>query len=72
MERLDKEVIPNLNKLMDNLNTVISGNKKEITKTLYNANQTLTDVSMAAKSLRNFADYVERHPESLLKGKKDK
>lgn len=72
MERLDKEVIPNLNKLMNNLNTVIAGNKKEITKTLYNANQTLTDVSMAAKSLRNLTDYIERHPESLLKGKKDK
>jgi paraquat-inducible protein B len=72
MERLNKEVIPNVNKLIENLNTVISVNKKEITKTLYNTNQTLTDVSMAAKSLRNFADYIERHPESLLKGKKDK
>lgn len=70
MDRLDKEIIPNLNKLLSNLNMVVSGNTKEITKTLYNANQTLTDVSMAAKSLRNFADYVERHPESLLKGKR--
>lgn len=70
MERVDKEIIPNLNKLLINLNTVVAGNKKEITKTLYNANQTLSDVSMAAKSLRNFADYIERHPESLLKGKR--
>lgn len=70
MDRLDKEIIPNLNTLLGNINTVITSNKKDLTKTLYNANQTLTDISMAAKSLRNFADYVERHPESLLKGKK--
>ena len=70
MDRLDKEIIPNLNKLLVNVDTVISANKKDLTKTLYNANQTLTDMSMAAKSLRNFADYVERHPESLLKGKR--
>lgn len=35
-----------------------------------NLNKALYDISDAARSLRNFADYVERHPESLLKGKK--
>jgi len=33
------------------------------------ATQTLKDVSRAADSLRGLADYLERHPESLLKGK---
>ena len=33
------------------------------------ATQTLNDVSKAAASLRGLADYLERHPESLLKGK---
>ena len=33
------------------------------------ATQTLNDVSKAADSLRGLADYLERHPESLLKGK---
>ncbi len=33
------------------------------------ATQTLNDVSKAASSLRGLADYLERHPESLLKGK---
>lgn len=31
---------------------------------------TLKDLSAAAKSLESFADYLERHPESLLKGKR--
>jgi paraquat-inducible protein B len=33
------------------------------------ATQTLNDVSKAASSLRGLADYLERHPESLLRGK---
>ena len=33
------------------------------------ATQALTDVSKAAASLRSLAEYLERHPESLLKGK---
>jgi paraquat-inducible protein B len=33
------------------------------------ATQTLNDLSRAAASLRSLADYLERHPESLLRGK---
>ena len=33
------------------------------------ATQTLSDVSRASQSLRALADFLERHPESLLKGK---
>ena len=33
------------------------------------ATQTLNEVSRAAQSMRALADYLERHPESLLKGK---
>ena len=31
---------------------------------------TLQEVSRAARSLRVLADYLERHPEALLRGKK--
>ena len=34
------------------------------------AHQALTEFSKAARSLRNLTDYLERHPESLLQGKK--
>jgi paraquat-inducible protein B len=33
------------------------------------ATNTLTEVTKAASSLRSLADYLERHPESLLRGK---
>jgi len=32
---------------------------------------TLRDVSRAAQAVRNLADYLERHPESLLRGKRE-
>ncbi|MBX3622114.1 MAG: MCE family protein [Rhizobacter sp.] len=36
-----------------------------------NAEQTLLDLQRAAQSLRVLADYLQRHPESLLRGKPD-
>jgi paraquat-inducible protein B len=36
-----------------------------------NAEQTLVDLQRAAQSLRVLTDYLQRHPESLLRGKPD-
>jgi len=36
----------------------------------WNLGNTLDEVSRAAASFRALADYLERHPESLLRGKK--
>lgn len=41
----------------------------EDSRTMLDLNQMLRDFSAAAASLRNWADYLERHPEALLKGK---
>ncbi len=43
------------------------GKNSEIVKQV---NETLRELSNAANSIDNLADYLERHPESLLKGKK--
>ena len=40
-------------------------------QSLNQLNQTLKDVSNASKSIKNLTDYLERHPDSILKGKKD-
>lgn len=37
--------------------------------TRHKLNQALDEISTAAKSLRSLMDYLERHPEALLKGK---
>ena len=36
-----------------------------------NAEQTMQDLQRAAQSLRVLTDYLQRHPESLLRGKPD-
>lgn len=38
-------------------------------KTLNNMNTTLSDISAASRSIKNLTDYLERHPEAILKGK---
>ena len=39
---------------------------------IYSLNTALEEIAMAARSIRTLAEYLERHPESLLKGKSGK
>lgn len=41
----------------------------EDSRTMMDLNKMLRDFSSAAQSLRNWADYLERHPEALIRGK---
>jgi paraquat-inducible protein B len=41
----------------------------EDSTTIYELNNTLREISAMARSIRQLADYLERHPESLLSGK---
>lgn len=69
MDTLNDKILPPIEKIATNLNTAIANNKGLPSETLINLNQTILSVSEAAKSMRNFTDYLERHPEALLKGK---
>ncbi len=62
-------ILPQWVEISETLNQIVTQNGPQTAETLNNLNRTLYDVSDAAKSLRNFADYIERHPEALLKGK---
>lgn len=53
------------------LNTYTDKSIPATNQTLNQLNATLKDVSGAAKSVRNLADYLERYPDSILKGKKE-
>lgn len=63
-------VLPQVTEVFTNLNKVVSDNARASADAVDNINKAAVDVSQAAKALRNFADYIERHPEALLKGKK--
>ncbi|MGD9042043.1 MAG: DUF948 domain-containing protein, partial [Desulfobacteraceae bacterium] len=41
----------------------------EDSTTIYELNNSLKEISAMARSIRQLADYLERHPESLLSGK---
>ena len=41
----------------------------EDSRTMMDLNKMFRDFSSAAQSLRNWSDYLERHPEALLRGK---
>ena len=71
--------LPKINELLTTLTIVatkmeqlIPSSKKVINnadRTLNNMNSTLSDIGAAAKSMKNLTDYLEQHPEAILKGK---
>lgn len=62
--------MPQVKKMINSMSRVVDGNASAAADTLDNFNKAAVNISQAAKALRNFADYIERHPEALLKGKK--
>lgn len=72
-----------LRAVMDNLNHTLTEVREVLTPvakigndlakksgvTLNNFNQAVQDVSRAANSLRNLAEFLEQHPESLIRGR---
>jgi paraquat-inducible protein B len=68
-----------VNKTLETLDATLKEGKTAITKfqkvvnsdspTITDLNRALAEVAGAARSLRELADYLERHPEALLQGK---
>lgn len=63
-------LLPALTNSSKNLDKTLARVADSSEETLANLNETLRDVSDAAKSAQNLTDYLEQHPESLIKGKK--
>jgi paraquat-inducible protein B len=49
--------------------STIKGLTGEDSQMMYQITTTLKELSAAARSIRVWADYLERHPEALLRGK---
>lgn len=73
IEGLDRELLPSLRKLIDNGNKTI----EEIRRNYLDTNaeihrkmlKLLDELTRASRSMRNLTDYLERHPESIIRGK---
>ena len=63
-------VMPKFDSMINDLSKMLAKNRKSTLQLPENANNMMVNVEAAAKSLKNLTDYLERHPEALLKGKK--
>lgn len=65
------KILDNTQKITSNLKEVTDGSENG-DDVIDNLNQTIREVGDAARAVKNFADYIEMHPESLIRGKKSK
>lgn len=71
LEKGVPQVLQSFAKLGDNLNLYTNQSAPQTAQTLNQLNRTLRDVSAASLSVKNLSDYLERHPDALIKGKKE-
>lgn len=64
-----KEVSENINNITSKVEIVMDKKNNETTRTINNINNTLEEIAKAGRSLKNLADYLERHPEAIIQGK---
>ena len=62
-------ILPQITEITTNLNRLLNNNSRLSIEALTNFNRTLIEVGAAARSFRDLSDYLERHPEALLRGK---
>ena len=70
--RLDKEIAPELRAALKDARATLDkaqGMLAQDSPLQGDLRTTLRDVSRAAQAMRNLADYLERHPESIIRGR---
>jgi paraquat-inducible protein B len=74
LERLDRETVSELTKTLEQTRKTLVGAEKMFAPSSSlqaEAHRALRELSAAARSFRIMADYLERHPEALIRGKGD-
>ena len=69
LNKLTDEIVPETETLLTNLNGILENNKDAVSASIINFNDALLSFKQGAKSFKNFADYIEQHPEAILSGK---
>ena len=72
-KQLDQDLAPQARKMLDDAQHTLQSLDQNLASPdaplQQNAGRTLEQIDAAARSLRALADYLEKHPESLLRGK---
>ncbi|MGH8506402.1 MAG: intermembrane transport protein PqiB [Stenotrophobium sp.] len=73
LKKLDRELAPQAKKVLENAQATLQSLDQNLASPdaplQQNARSTLEQINRAASSLRALADYLEQHPESLIRGK---
>jgi paraquat-inducible protein B len=74
VKRIDGEVVPEVRATLEETRKTLSAARQSLDSDAplqQDLRQTLRELGKAAQSLRTLTDYLERHPESLIRGKSD-
>jgi paraquat-inducible protein B len=74
LQRLDQEVAPEARDTLAEARKALRSVDRLVAPDQplqHDARETMREVARAAQALRVLADYLERHPESLVRGKKE-
>jgi len=75
VKRMDKEVTPSAKAALDDARRMLSAADRTLASDAplqQDLRSSLRDLSRAAQSLRELTDLLERQPESLIRGKKER
>jgi paraquat-inducible protein B len=70
--KMDEQTLPKLGEAVEQVRATFKSAQGVIapdTALYHDIKRALTELSAAARSIRDMADYLERHPEALIKGK---
>lgn len=62
-------MLPQITEMTGNINRFLNNNTRLSVDALTNFNRTMIDLGAAARSFQDLSDYLERHPESVWRGK---
>jgi paraquat-inducible protein B len=74
MDQLDRELMPQMTMLMGRAGNALTSVEQTMSPEAplqHELRSTLRDLSGAGHAVRTLAEYLERHPESLIRGKKE-
>jgi paraquat-inducible protein B len=74
VKRLDTELAPEMRATLEQVRKTVASADSVLASDAplqQDLRETLRDVSRAAQALRSLTDYLDRHPESLIRGKKE-
>jgi len=73
LRQIDGEVTPELRRLLEDVRATVNAANQSLAQPdaplQQNLTETLDELDRAARSMRSLTDYLQRHPESLIRGK---